>query len=53
MMELQSGMAFWVLEAVQQSGTVRLRLILVALESTNMVPLTIEVRTKWARPKSQ
>lgn len=44
--------AFWDPEAVQTVWNSSIEIDLVALESTNMVPLTTEVRTKWARQRS-
>lgn len=44
--------AFWDPEAVQTVWNSSIEIDLVALESTNMVPLTTEVRTRWARQRS-
>lgn len=44
--------AFWDPEAVQTVWNSSIKIDLVALESTNMVPLTNEVRTKWARQRT-
>lgn len=40
--------AFWDPEAVHRVWASRIPIVLVALESTNKVPLTMEVRNRWA-----
>lgn len=40
--------AFWDPEAVERVWASRIPILLVALESTNKVPLTIDVRNRWA-----
>ena len=44
--------AFWDPEAVQTVWNSSIKIDLVALESTNMVPLTTAIRTKWARQRA-
>lgn len=44
--------AFWDPEAVQTVWNSSIEIDLVALESTNMVPLTNEVRMRWARQRA-
>lgn len=44
--------AFWDPEAVKVVWDSTIHIDLVALESTNMVPLTLDVRNRWAREKT-
>ncbi|WP_077317935.1 nucleoside hydrolase [Virgibacillus proomii] len=44
--------AFWDPEAVHKVWESNIEIDLVALESTNMVPLTVDVRNRWARERA-
>lgn len=44
--------AFWDPDAVQTVWDTQMKIDLVALESTNMVPLTVDVRDRWAKERS-